>query len=213
MNELILIIEDDKDIADVFIDELEFNSFRCIWAHTGSKGLEMFSQNQVDLILLDLSLPDINGLDVLSKIRKLSHIPIIVSTTNSTSTAEISSLDQGANDYVNKSDGVQILIAHIRSALRCNSDQSFSVDSGLNKVELQGVNLRLTPTEFKILSYLIERPNTIISKEEIISYLNIPSSNEVITSHISHIKRKIKNICDDCDYIKTHRPSGYSLNV
>ena len=213
MNEIILIIEDDKDIADVFIDELEFNSFKCIWANTGNKGLELFSQNKVDLILLDLSLPDINGLDVLAKIRQSSNIPIIVSTTNSTTSAEISSLNQGANDYVNKSDGVQMLIAHIHRTLRYSNTQTFSKDCNLNKIELQGINLRLTPTEFKIMSYLIANSNKIITKEEIISHLNTPSDNEVITSHISHIKRKIKNICGDCDYIKTHRPSGYSLNV
>ena len=165
------------------------------------------------MILLDLSLPDINGLDVLAKIRQSSNIPIIVSTTNSTTSAEISSLNQGANDYVNKSDGVQMLIAHIHRTLRYSNTQTFSMDCNLNKIELQGINLRLTPTEFKIMSYLIANSNKIITKEEIISHLNTPSDNEVITSHISHIKRKIKNICGDCDYIKTHRPSGYSLNV
>jgi DNA-binding response OmpR family regulator len=106
-----------------------------------------------------------------------------------------------------------MLIAHIHRALKYSNIQTFSVDSNLNKIELQRTNLKLTPIEFKILSYLIANPNKIITKEEIINHLNIPSSNEVITSHISHIKRKIRDIDNNNIYIKTHRPSGYSLNT
>ena len=173
----ILLVEDDKIIAESIAFALEKDAFVVTHCELGSDALEYINNNQVDLVLLDIGLPDMNGFDVLRKIRATHETPVIIVTARDDDADIVLGLEGlGADDYVTKPLSPRVLVARVKTQLRhTNKQQSpseskvFKINDAMKQVVFQGATLVLTALEFKILTYLITHPNKIHSKEHLLN--------------------------------------------
>ena len=217
----ILIIEDDRIIAESIEFVLEKDSFSCQWFNNGSESLDYLDNNKVDLILLDVGLPDMSGFDVLRKVRIKSNIPVIIISARDDESDQVLGLEGlGANAYVTKPLSPRLVVAHVRSQLRHlrsdkkTSESKFSINQALQRVIFHDQELTLTPAEFKILSLLIKKPNRVHSREYLMSIVwDRPHGSDLktINTHIKSIRKRLNEIDSENDYIETHRGIGYSL--
>jgi two-component system catabolic regulation response regulator CreB len=218
----ILLVEDDKVIAESIVFALENNSFKTHWCTLGNDALDYLNNNKVDLVLLDVGLPDISGFDVLGKIRSDSEIPVIIITARDDDVDIVLGLEGlRADDYVTKPLSPRVLVARVKAQLRHvdtkpinKSEQVFRIDEALQQVLLKGQSLSLTPSECKILAYLVKKPNQVHSREHLLSIIwDRPhgSDEKTINTHIKSIRKTLNKIDPDNEYIKTHRGLGYSL--
>ena len=217
----ILIIEDDRIIAESIEFVLEKDSFSCQWFNNGSESLNYLDNNKVDLILLDVGLPDMSGFDVLRKVRLKSNIPVIIISARDDESDQVLGLEGlGANAYVTKPLSPRLVVAHVRSQLRHlrsdkkTSESKFSINQALQRVIFHDQELTLTPAEFKILSLLIKKPNRVHSREYLMSIVwDRPHGSDLktINTHIKSIRKRLNEIDSENNYIETHRGIGYSL--
>jgi len=226
----ILLVEDDKVIAEsiIFALENDYDSFKVHCCTLGNDAIDYFNNNDVDLILLDIGLPDISGFDVLRKIRKSSEIPVIIVTARDDDADIILGLEgMGADDYVTKPLSPRVLVARVKAQLRHVNQQSsstekpasegkqiFTTNKDLNQILLHDQAINLTKAECKILLHLVENPNRIHSKEQLLNVMHdrpTGSSENTIVTHIRLIRRALNKIDTDNEYIKNHRGLGYSL--
>ena len=217
----ILIIEDDRIIAESIEFILEKDSFSCQWFNNGSESLNYLDNNKVDLILLDVGLPDMSGFDVLRKVRLKSNIPVIIISARDDESDQVLGLEGlGANAYVTKPLSPRLVVAHVRSQLRHlrsdkkTSESKFSINQALQRVIFHDQELTLTPAEFKILSLLIKKPNRVHSREYLMSIVwDRPHGSDLktINTHIKSIRKRLNEIDSENVYIETHRGIGYSL--
>ena len=217
----ILIIEDDRIIAESIEFVLEKDSFSCQWFNNGSESLNYLDNNKVDLILLDVGLPDMSGFDVLRKVRLKSNIPVIIISARDDESDQVLGLEGlGANAYVTKPLSPRLVVAHVRSQLRHlrsdkkTSESKFSINQALQRVIFHDQELTLTPAEFKILSLLIKKPNRVHSREYLMSIVwDRPHGSDLktINTHIKSIRKRLNEIDSENVYIETHRGIGYSL--
>lgn len=223
MAERILVVEDEKSIARVLELELTFEGYETGVAHTGSEGLIQFREQEWDLVLLDLMLPEINGLDVLKRIRSTDPaIPVILLTAKSDVKDKVAGLDLGANDYITKPFEIEELLARIRANLRlAKGSENPSVhrfaDLQLNEstreVARGGRSIELTPREFDLLVYLLQHPNQVLSREQVLNAVwgyDYYGDTNVIDVYIRYLRRKI-DAGESVTYIQTVRGVGYVL--
>ena len=220
----ILIVEDDKTIAEALKFAIEYEGFNCEWFTTGGEALHYFEHNQVDLTILDLGLPDIAGFDVLRNIRRSSTTPVIVLTARHASEDQVVALEGlEADDYIvkeNGSDSPRIIIAKIKALLRRTKPSAkktnsvFSFNEALQKLSFKDQVLSLTPAECKILTHLVKHPNQVFTRRILLSVIHdreTGSDESTINTHIKSIRKTLKKIDQDKKYITTHRGIGYSL--
>lgn len=219
----ILIVEDDRTIAESIAFILEKDSFSCQWFDNGLGALDYLDNNDVDLMLLDVGLPDISGFDVLRKVRAKSEIPVVIISARDDEADQVLGLEGlGANGYVTKPLSPRLVVAHVRAQLRHlrsepepKSQQSkFGINEAMQKVLFANQELVLTPAEFKILSHLVKHPNRVHSREYLLSIIwDRPHGSDVktINTHIKSIRKRLHEIDDKSEYIETHRGIGYSL--
>ncbi len=220
----ILIVEDDITIAEALVFALENSGFKCKWFTTGGEALNHFEHNDVDLVLLDIGLPDIDGFDVLRIIRKQSNTPVIILTARSESEDQVLALEgHEADDYIVKesgSDSPRIIIAKIKALLRRSkpevkkNNSVFSFNEALQQLSFRGEVLTLTPAECKILTHLVKNPNRIFTRQVLLSVIHdgpIGSDITTINTHIKSIRKALAKIEKGSKYITTHRGLGYSL--
>src|SRR5262245_35628799 len=175
----ILLIEDDVDLFALLKYNLEKEGFTMTGLQTGRGALELCRQTRPDLILLDIMLPDSDGLDICKGIRKdpdLAATPIIFLTARASETDRIVGLEIGANDYVVKPFFVRELIARIKMQFRQQSTTTRMLEAGgleldptSRQVRLEGIPLQLTATEFRLLEYLMSRPGVVFSREQLLN--------------------------------------------
>lgn len=221
--EKVLIVEDDPGISD-FIDlELKHEGFETCVANTGRKALEQFEKFNPNLILLDVMLPEISGLEVLRRIRKTSEVPVIMVTAKGDTYDRVNGLDAGADDYIPKPFEIEELLARMRAVLRRTTKENSS-DSVLRirdlemipqemSVTLKGETLNLSKTEFFMLKKFMENPDTVFSRNDLIEaiwgaghYIDI----NTIDVYIGYLRSKIDNSVKE-EYIKTVRGCGYKM--
>ena len=220
----ILIVEDDRTIAESITFILEQDSFSCKWFDNGGDALDYVENNAVDLMLLDVGLPDMSGFDVLRKLRTKSDLPVVIISARDDESDQVLALEGlGANGYITKPFSPRLVVAHVRSQLRrnrtdTNSESKFRINQDMQKILFHNQELTLTPTEFKILSHLIQHPNRVHTREYLMK--NIwgdkphPSDEKTINTHIKSIRKRLKEIDESCDpqkLILTNRGIGYSL--
>lgn len=224
-NKRILIIEDEKDIVEFVKFNLIRDGFEVISAESGEQGLKKAQTDIPDLILLDVMLPGLNGLDVCRFLKnkvQTEHIPIIMLTARNEDVDIITGLEIGATDYVTKPFSPKVLIARIRAILRHDGDitkndtsliifRDIAIDQGKHTVTIQGDPVQLTLTEFQILLVLIRRPGWVFSRTQLIDELR--EGHQVITDRaidvqIANLRKKL-GICGD--YIETVRGIGYRM--
>lgn len=231
MNEskLILIIEDEHHIAHVLGTLLEDEGYRTIAAATGAEALRQAERNLPDVILLDLGLPDVDGLSILNKLRCRTTRPIIVVSARTRECEKVMALDLGADDYVTKPFGAKELKARIRSALRHSSlDQkgdalgrenytcgALTVDYGAERVLKRGEDVHLTKVEYQIVALISSACGKVLTYDKIIEkvwgpYANA-DNNRILRVNMANIRRKIEENPAAPEYIFTEVGVGYRM--
>ena len=226
LKEKILIIEDEESIARVLQLELEFEGYAVHTVFTGTDGLIKFREQEWDLVLLDLMLPGMNGLDVLKRIRTTGgETPVILLTAKSDVDDKVAGLDLGANDYVTKPFEIEELLARIRSAIRTSMKKATVKDvflhtfAGLSlqeqsrEVTYNEEKIELTPREYDLLLHLIKHPNQVLSREQLLDAVwgyDYYGDTNVVDVYIRYVRKKL-NQHDGLSLIQTVRGVGYAL--
>ena len=227
MGETILVVDDEQEIADLVGVYLENENYAVYKFYTAREAMECIETADIDLAILDVMLPDINGLSVCQKIREKHAYPIIMLTAKDSETDKITGLTLGADDYVTKPFRPLELVARVKAQLRRykkyqpSTKESVIVHSGLvididtHECLLNDKPLSLTPTEFAILRILCERKGSVVSSEQLFreiwgdEYYN--KNNNTITIHIRHLREKMGDTADN-RYIKTVWGVGYKID-
>lgn len=222
----ILIVEDEQQIARVLQLELSFEGYETIVTHTGTDGLLAFHEQPVDLILLDVMLPEMNGLDVLKRIRKHNEtIPIILLTAKSDIQDKVNGLDYGANDYVTKPFEFEELLARIRVALRFATKAALQQEQALvfeditlneqtREVWRAGHLVELTVREFDLLAHFMKHPKLVQSREQILNAVwgyDYFGDTNVVDVYIRYLRQKLDQPFQLPSLLYTVRGIGYVL--
>jgi len=222
MDENVLLVEDDKTIERFLRLALKTNHYNMISASDGISGINSFLTNKPDIVLLDLGLPDIDGMEVLKQIREVGKTPIIILSARDRETDKVEALDQGADDYVTKPFTVGELMARMRVCLRkstANNEVASSfeykdlkIDFSKREVFIGSTEIHLTPIEYKILTLLVKNHGKVLThayiQNEIWGY---PSEDDYQSLRVfmASIRRKIENDATSPTYIKTEVGVGY----
>ncbi len=220
----VLIIEDEPGIVDTLAYALNTENFTTVSAVNGAAGLALLQKGPVDIIVLDIGLPDINGFDLLSAIRKTSNVPVLFLTARSSEIDKVLGLELGADDYLTKPFSPRELVSRVRAILRrsgnavkdgaISSPDIFAVDEKKRMITYFGEKLDLPRYEFDILKLFISRPGWVFSREQIMDLVWVEpeeSMERTVDTHIKSIRNKMRIIRPDLDPIETHRGIGYSL--
>jgi DNA-binding response OmpR family regulator len=206
MNELIAIVDDEKDIAELIAVNLKKAGFKIKEFYDGQSFLAFLSKQEPDVIILDLMLPDTDGIEICKYVRKepkLAHIPIIMLTARAEETDKIIGLELGADDYVTKPFSPKELVARVKAILRRKQkpEQKTIVIGGLLSIDplrfevtVEGENVILTSTEFKILELLASRKGLVFSRNKLLDYLwgeEKAVLDRTIDVHIKHLREKL----------------------
>lgn len=224
----VLIIEDEKSICDFISKILSTNDYKVTSAPTGKEGLEVLTSSMPDLILLDLGLPDMDGIEIIRSTRKWSSIPIIVISARTQEKEKVLALDAGADDYITKPFGTEELLARIRTAIRhsnmieadqVNSFRPYSakglvVDFEKRKVTVDGNEIHLTRVEYKIVSLLAKHSGKVITYSSLIDEVWGPyadDNNRILRVNMANIRRKLEKNPGEPEYIFTELGIGYRM--
>ena len=213
----ILIVEDESDIADSVEFALVREGFRCSRVVTGLDTREFLGRESVELIILDVGLPDCSGFDLFKWIRRSGPVPVIFLTARSEEVDRILGLEMGADDYVVKPFSPRELTARVKAVLRrlgAGSGAVFLVDPNKHLITYFGKRLLLSRYEYRILSLLIARPGWVFDREKIMEQVwedPLESYDRTVDTHIKTIRSKLREVKPEIDPIITHRGVGYSL--
>ncbi|XOK58509.1 response regulator transcription factor [Paenibacillus elgii] len=224
MTQSILVIEDEEHIARVLTLELEHEGYEVETAHDGREGARLATSKPWNLILLDVMLPEWNGLEVLRRIRQVNvEVPVILLTARDATPDIVSGFDQGANDYITKPFVIEELLARVRNLIGLTSRHKpeadtlsagdLTVDLKARKVTRADNLIELTPKEFDLLQYLIQHKGQVLTREQIISDVwgyDFVGDTNIVDVYIRYLRQKV-----DKGYqpklIKTARGVGYEL--
>lgn len=225
----VLVVDDDKEIAGAIRKLLELEGYRVFVAHDGLEALDTLVQNRIQLILLDIMMPKLNGLSTMMKIRERENIPIIILSAKSEDSDKVLGLSMGADDYIVKPFHSAELIARVKSQLRRYlrlgdatsrvSDNAIAVgglvlDRAAKQLLVDGEPVRLTATEYKIVALLMQHAGTVFSAEKIYeSVWEEPSysSENTVMVHIRRIREKIEINPKEPKYLKVVWGIGYKI--
>jgi len=218
----ILIVEDEDTIREVEKAYVLKEGFKAIEAADGEQALKLFKENKVDLVVLDLNLPKINGIEVCKTIRQHSAVPIIMVTARSEEIDEIIGLQLGADDYIKKPFSPSILIARIQALLRRNKSEEIiigllTINPEKMTVTKSGEKITLTTTQFNILYTLANNPGRVYTREEIMDLaykdnLTPDILDRTIDAHIKSIRKSIEKDTTNPEFILTVIGKGYKFN-
>lgn len=219
----ILLIEDDKGITRILELEFKHEGYTYDIAMYGKDGLEKFQNGQYGLILLDLMLPEVSGLEICRKVRKISNIPIIMLTARRDITDKVIGLDLGADDYVTKPFEMEELLARVRAGLRrsknkmCEMKMLEFADLSINlltrEVIKHGDHIELTKTEYDLLEYLLQNKGLVLTRDQIIEHVwgyDFVGDTNVLDVYIRYLRNKI-DYPYETKLIHTVRGVGYTL--
>lgn len=224
-NASIIIIEDEKNICSFIENVLTPQNYQITAAGTGAEGLRLITALNPDLILLDLGLPDMDGLDLISEVRTWSPVPIIVISARTLERSKVAALDMGADDYLTKPFGTNELLARIRTALRHSQKTAepqakryevgdLLIDFERRLVKVKGEDVHLTQIEYKLVSLLAQNAGKVLTYESIISKIWGPyadSDNQILRVNMAHIRRKLEENPGEPKYIFTEVGVGYRM--
>jgi two-component system KDP operon response regulator KdpE len=224
---LVLVIEDEDAICNFITAILNSNDYQVVKAKTGKEGFSMVASYSPDVILLDLGLPDIDGTEVLGRIREWSKIPVVVVSARGHEREKVEALDLGADDYIVKPFGTSELLARIRTALRHSPksmDQradgaekvsigELEIDYGRRVVSLSGKNVHLTPVEYKILILLSKNAGKVLTHDYIMKEIwgLYTDDSHTLRVNMANIRRKIEENPGAPKYILTEMGVGYRM--
>ena len=224
----ILIIEDDKSISELQKDYLEMSGYEVVCAFDGNSGFEYIKNENFDLIILDLMLPERHGFDILRDISDSKQIPVLIVSAKSDEAYKIRGLNLGADDYITKPFSMGELVARVNSHIKTyekfkNSSKkkliivgALSVDKQDRRVYIDDNEVFLTQKEFDLLLFLAENPNRVFSKEHLYERVwgyDSLSDASTITVHVARIREKIEINPEGRQYIETVWGAGYRFKV
>ena len=224
----ILLIEDEKNICNFIATTLRAQSYKVSFANNAASGLSLAASGCPDLILLDLGLPDMDGIDVIRGVREWSNIPIIVISARTQEREKVEALDAGADDYITKPFGTPELMARIRTALRRMAINGNSPVSGQSRymskglvidydrhiITVDGNIVHFTQIEYKILTFLSQNAGRVITYDTLITHVWGPyadSNNRILRVNMANIRRKLEHNSADPQYIFTEIGIGYRM--
>jgi len=219
----VLVVEDDPTIRTALTRALTDRGHAVTSAPSAMAGLQFAVDQRPDLVVLDLGLPDVDGLEMLRMLRGVSQVPVVVATARDDEKSIIAALDAGADDYVVKPFGGAQLDARIRAVLRRGPEESASrtvvvgglcLDARARDATLEEVPLDLTPREFDLLHYLASRAGEVISKRELLTEVwRLPygGADKTVDVHLSWLRRKLGETAIEPRYLHTVRGVGVKL--
>lgn len=224
----VLVIEDEKSICDFIAKTLNASDYKAVTAGSGKEGLAILTSALPDLVLLDLGLPDMDGIDIIKQTREWSSLPIIVISARVQEREKVAALDAGADDYITKPFGTDELLARIRTAIRhsnkivddkVNSTRPYSarglvVDFGKRLVTVEGKEIHLTRVEYKIVSMLAQNSGKVITYSSLIEQVWGPyadDNNRILRVNMANIRRKIEKNPGEPEYIFTELGVGHRM--
>ena len=222
---LILVVEDDPTVRNLITTTLKSNDYRYITASNGEAAIMAATTQQPDIVFLDLGLPDLDGVEIIRRIRSWSQMPIIVISARSEDSDKIAALDAGADDYLTKPFSVAELLARLRVTQRrlaaMNTSQGeaifrngqLSIDYGAGCAFLRGEVLKLTPTEYKLLCLLAKDTGKVLTHTYLTDKIWGSSWDSDMASlrvHMATLRKKIEKN-SDTQYIQTHIGIGYRM--
>ncbi len=225
----ILIVEDERSIAHFLTATLKANGYEALPARTGAEALSIVSSNCPDLVILDLGLPDMDGLDLLRQLRSWSSLPVVVVSARSHERDKVTALDAGADDYLTKPFGTDELLARVRTAIRHTRSVSASreiarkgtytvgdlvIDYNKHQVLVRGENVKLTLSEFRIVALLGKHAGKVLTYDYLIRELWGPRAggdNQILRVNMANIRRKIEKNPAEPEYLVTEVGVGYRM--
>jgi len=223
---IVVLIEDEPQIRRFLRATLTGQGYRLFEAATGADGLVEVGSRQPDVIIIDLGLPDMDGVDVIHRLREWTAVPIIVLSARGQERDKVTALDAGADDYVSKPFGASELVARIRVALRHAAGASHEADEAAFKVgELQvdrlrrhvslgGTEVRLTPTEYKLLTTLIRHAGKVVTHQQLLREVWGPAHTDqahYVRIYMAHLRHKLETEPARPRYLLTESGVGYRL--
>ncbi len=225
MAKKILVVDDEPKIVEICRDYLQAAGFDVVQADDGLRGLDAARRERPDLVVLDLMLPGMDGLDVCRRLRRESNVPIIMLTARVEEADRLVGLELGADDYLTKPFSPRELVARVRTVLRRGTGAApvemirvgdLELDRGRFVVLAAGQEVSLTPTEFELLALLASQPGRIFSRAQLLEAVRgtaFESYERAIDSHIRNLRRKIEPQEDQPRYIQTVYGVGYKLEA
>lgn len=218
----ILLIEDEKAIAENVIYALDTEGYKTQWLTLGVEGVTRVQQGGIDLVILDVGLPDMNGFEVCKSLRRFSEVPVIFLTARHEEIDRIVGLEIGADDYVCKPFSPRELATRVKVILRRSGNQSqqtsevdFEMEETAARIKFRKQTLTLTRYEFFILMTLLRQPDRIFSREQLMQQAwddPTMSFDRAVDTHIKTLRSKLRAIDDTVSPIVTHRGMGYSIS-
>ncbi|MCW1957097.1 MAG: response regulator [Mycobacterium sp.] len=219
----VLIVDDEPQILRALRINLAVRGYEITTASTGAAALRAAAESRPDVIVLDLGLPDIDGLEVLAGLRGWSDIPVIVLSARSDSAEKVAALDAGADDYVTKPFGMDEFLARLRAAVRrgvASADagepvvetDSFTVDLAAKKVIKNGVGVHLTPTEWGILEMLVRNRGKLVGREDLLKEVWGPAyarEGHYLRVYLAQLRRKLEDDPSSPRHLVTEAGMGY----
>lgn len=221
----ILIVEDEASIADTLIFALQAEGFTTHWLGLAGPALEYLAGTPVDLVILDVGLPDISGFEACKRLRRFSEVPVIFLTARNAEIDRVVGLEIGADDYVVKPFSPRELAARVKAILKRvaprvevampSANIPFQVDGQRQRIHYRGKPLTLTRHEFRLLECLLAQPERIFSREQLLTALGVAADagyERNVDSHIKSVRAKLRQVAADAEPIQTHRGLGYSYS-
>lgn len=225
----ILVVEDDKSIRNFLRAVLEANHYDVMMAYTGTEAYSLITSQCPDLVILDLGLPDMDGMKILKSVREWSTMPVVVVSARSHEKDKVAALDMGADDYITKPFGTSELLARIRTAIRHTRTAaatpglgqtgtfvsgSFVIDYDKHRVFVDGKDANLTQNEFKIVALLGKYAGRVMTYDYIMKEIwgpNMKNDNQILRVNMANIRRKIEKNPAQPEYIFTEAGVGYRM--
>ncbi len=223
--QIALVIDDEPQIRRLLRVTLEANGYRVFDAATGNEGVVQAAQRKPDVILLDLGLPDLDGLTVLKRIREWSRVPVVILSVRDQEEEKVAALDSGADDYVTKPFNSAELLARLRAALRHGQPQgadaifrvgSIEVDLARRVVLKRGAEVKLTPIEYSLLRLLVTHAGKVLTHRQLLTEVwseKAVGQSHYLRVHIAHLREKLERDPSMPELILTEPAVGYRLSM
>ena len=223
----VLVIDDDDDIRGLVVELLQRAGLTVEQAPDGRAGLRAFHQSPADLVVLDVSMPELDGWETLERIRDLSDVPVIMLTARGAELERVRGLQAGADDYMVKPFGRQELVARVQALLRraratggddrqdSYADDRLTIDFAQRAVTYDGRDASLTPLEFKLLSAFVRHPRKVLSREQLLELVwgdAYGVSGDQVKLYVGYLRRKLDPETPEAVPIETVRGFGYRYN-
>ncbi|GLX77476.1 DNA-binding response regulator [Thalassotalea insulae] len=221
MNERILIVEDEIKLAHLLKDYFTLEKFASYCIHDGAEVVDWVKENQPSVILLDIMLPNKDGMQLCQELRQFTNVPILMVTAKVEEIDRLLGLELGADDYICKPFSPKEVVARVKAVLRringnYQVNSSFALDQNRLKISFSGQSLELTAVEFYLLKTMFKESGRIFTREQLMQHMyedNRIVSDRTIDSHIKKLRKKLATLCPEREIIHSVYGVGYRLDV